>query len=97
MREGTTVSRTVGGVTDGEQYAVNTENMSKEHQAYTTARCLQYIARFQASQKDSRPFSYRFILGGDSLEGQLVNSRVPKWQFVYVCHFSVKHLRMCSA
>ena len=69
------VGRTVGRVTDGERYAVNTE---KEHQVYTTARCLQYIARFQASQKDSRPFSYRFILGGDSLEGQLVNSRVPK-------------------
>ena len=37
----TTVGKTAGGVTDGEIYAENTENMmSEEHQAYTTARYL---------------------------------------------------------
>ena len=36
-REGSTDSRTAGGVTDGEE---NTKNLSEEHQAYTTAKCL---------------------------------------------------------
>ena len=42
---------------------------------------------------DSRLFSCHFIVGGDSLEGQLLNSRVPKWDLstqVFTCVLSLQ-------
>ena len=69
-------------------YAKNTENMSENHQAYRTAMfpCIQKLY-------DSRLFSSHFIVGGDSLEGQLLNSRVPKWDLsmqVFTCVLSLQ-------
>ena len=59
--------------------------MSEEHQAYTTAICLQstntQCIRFHMFSERwfySSLCSCRFIVGGEWLEGQLVHSRAPE-------------------
>ena len=81
--------------------------MSKEHLACTTSKDVNtyhdlysLLCRFSEKLFDSSLFSCRFIVGGESLEGQLVNSRGP--EIVTYLHVSfrrsgVNHLFACSA
>ena len=72
--------------------------MSEERQDfYDSKMSIDYhIIRFHAFSErwyDSRLFSCHFIVDGDPLEGQLVNSRVPGIA-IYLCmylHASVHH------
>ena len=68
--------------------------MSEEHQAYMTARCLEYTVHFCVFY-DSRLFSCCFTVGGDLLEGQLVNSLVP--QIVIYLHIYSARTRVLSS
>lgn len=84
-REGTTIGRTAGWVTDCE--TVWRENISEEHQAYTTAKRLKYTIRSHIFVNMIWLQAVQLLLHfcSDSLEGQVVNSRVP-WIVIYVLY-----------
>ena len=86
MREGTTIGRTAGGVTDCEivcragllKICQKSIKLIRQQDGYN----IQCVFRCY----DSRLFSCRFTIGSDSLEGQLVKSRVPQIA-IYLCTY----------
>ena len=77
------VGRTAGGATDCE--IVCREYVRKASSLYDSKMCIDYqyndvdnSMHFQERWFDSSLFSFRFIVGSESLEGQLVNSQAPE-------------------
>ena len=78
-----TVGRTTGGWQMVKQYAENKNNYvrkpsrlyRRQQNVYRLYHAVGFHAFSERQWYDSRLFSYRFIVGGDSLQGQLVSPR----------------------